>query len=159
MSAIRILRQLTLASESLTIQTRATIRHELIRTCRPNPRRSHWLRHADRGHNAPGRRSGRESLPHHSLSVSLHLTYARWLHRGRHAVDDRKSRASTPGRDGRGRILAGGSYQAVPVVRDPDVASRVNSHIGNHLNTATLENVDDIADFRAGGMTFGVVAG
>jgi hypothetical protein len=35
-------------------------------------------------------------------------------------------------------------FQAVPVVRGPDVSGRVNGHVGDHLDAAALEDVDDM---------------
>src|SRR5262249_57279951 len=58
-----------------------------------------------------------------------------------------------------GGIGAGGRLNVVPVVRGPDVAGRINGHVGYHLDAAALENVDDIAGLRAGRMPSGVVPG
>src|SRR5271156_904402 len=92
-------------------------------------------------------------------SVCSHLADARRLHGGRNAVDNRESRTSAPGRGRSRRIRACGRFETVPVVRDPDVASRVNGNVGDHLDATALENVDDVASLGAGGMPFGVVPG
>jgi hypothetical protein len=45
--------------------------------------------------------------------------------------------------------LAVAATRIIPVVRGPDVAGRVDRHVGEHLDTAALENVDDIAGLGA----------
>src|SRR6516165_8867732 len=93
-------------------------------------------------------------------SVPLYFANARRrLHRGRYPIDDGEARPSTPSRGRTGRIGAGGRFDAIPIVRNPDIAGRINGHVSYHLDGATLENVDDIAGLRAGRMPSGVVPG
>ena len=66
-------------------------------------------------------------------------------------VDNREARTSAPGRGRRRTIRASGRFETVPVVRDPDVAGRVNGNVGDHLDAAALENVDHVAGLGAGG--------
>jgi hypothetical protein len=92
-------------------------------------------------------------------SVPLDFAHARRLHRGSHSIDDGKARTSAPGRGWTGRVGGGGRIEFIPIVCDPDVAGRVNGHVGHHLDAAALENVDDIAGLRARRMSGGVVSG
>jgi len=48
--------------------------------------------------------------------------------------------------------VAVAASRTVPIVRAPDVAG----HVGNHLDAAALEDVDDIAGLGAGGMPLGL---
>ena len=59
---------------------------------------------------------------------------------------------------GRDRIFAG-CLRDVPVVRGPDVAGRVNGRVGDHLDAAALEDMDDIAGLRARRMALSVAPG
>src|SRR5262249_12185402 len=77
----------------------------------------------------------------------------------RHPIAYGEARPPARGRGGPGRIGAGSRLKFVPVVRDPNVAGRINGHVGHHLDAAALENVDDIAGLRAGPMSSGVVPG
>src|SRR5262249_19460757 len=92
-------------------------------------------------------------------SVLLYFANARRLHWGCHPIDDGEARPSAPSRGRTGRIGAGSRLEFVPIVRDPDVAGRINGHVGYHLDAAALENVDDIARLRPGRMPSGVVPG
>src|SRR5262249_47294169 len=94
-----------------------------------------------------------------SVPLSFASDARRRLHWGCHPIDDGEARPSTPSRGRTGRIGAGGRFKVVPVVRGPDVAGRINGHVGYHLDAAALENVDDIAGLRAGRMPSGVVPG
>src|SRR6516225_622533 len=83
-------------------------------------------------------------------SVPLYFANARRPHRSRHPIDYGEARPSTPSRGRTGRIGAGSRLEFVPIVCDPDVAGRINRHVGYHLDASALKNMDDIARLRAG---------
>ena len=70
------------------------------------------------------------------------------------SIDDGDARPSRPkSRWGRAGSLAISRFDGIPVIRGPDVASGVNHHVGQHLDAAALKHVDNIAGFRACGIT------
>ena len=83
-------------------------------------------------------------------SVPLYFANARRPHRGRHPIDYGEARSSAPSRGRTGRVGAGSRLEFVPIVCDPDVAGRINRHVGYHLDASALKNMDDIARLRAG---------
>src|SRR5271165_3350013 len=87
------------------------------------------------------------------------LAHARWLHGSRRSIDDSEARASAPGRGGTRRIAFRRGQWIIPVVRGPDVAGRVDRHVGEHLDAAALENVDNIAGLGASRVPLRVYAG
>ena len=49
-------------------------------------------------------------------------------------------------------VCAGGALHAIRFICSPDVAGKVDRHVGDHLDAAALEHMDDIAGLGAGGM-------
>jgi hypothetical protein len=49
--------------------------------------------------------------------------------------------------------------KVIPVIRGPDIAGRVNRNVGEPLDTAAREYVDDIAALRVRRMSLRLVAG
>gem|GEM_PF-4688712 len=68
--------------------------------------------------------------------VRLHRPDERGLYRCRNPIDDSEPGSSAPGRGGADRILGNRRFDEVPVVRGPDVAGRVDLHVGINLNAA-----------------------
>src|SRR5271165_7080193 len=79
-----------------------------------------------------------------SLSVRLHLADARRLHWRCHSVDHGETRPSAPRRGRTSRISLRRCQRIIPVIRGPYVSRRVDIYVGQHLDAATLEDVDDI---------------
>jgi len=86
-------------------------------------------------------------LPYPRPSPTIVVRDVSWprsgvIHRRRDFVDDAQARASTVREIG---SLATTGSMAFQLFAAPDVASRVNCHIGDHRDAAALELVDDLA--------------
>src|SRR5262249_32467907 len=83
-------------------------------------------------------------------SVCPDLTHKRGLHRGRDAINDCETRPAAPSRDRLRWFVVDCCFGTVPIIRGPDVAGRIDHHVGEHLDGAAGEYVEDIAGLRAG---------
>src|SRR5215467_15364765 len=84
-------------------------------------------------------------------SVPLYLASdaRRRLHWGCHPINDGEARPSTPSRGRTGRIGASSRLEFVPIVCDPDVAGRINRHVGYHLDASALKNVVKVTGLKS----------
>ena len=92
-----------------------------------------------------------------SFLIRSRLTHDRSLHRCRDAVNDDDAVTAALGRDRTRRVIRDHPFDDIPVVRNPGVARRVDDHVGDHLDTAALENVNGVASLCSFRVAFGII--